>query len=125
MGGQDEGSTFGSNRSVRVAVVPLGEAPGSEEYFLTYHGMLLNFTEISVADLSRPGDWKAAESPFKYFSWHQGSLKFSFIDRSHNSIAGEWDDFQAHRRIWGVIGILFYPLCPSDRLRTLEADWKG
>lgn len=47
-----------------------------------------------MANLSKPGTWKKEKSPFKYFSWFDGSIVLHFLDRSNNVKASEWQDFQ-------------------------------
>ena len=82
-------TSFASHRYLRIAVVPLGGIP--EARFQAYLQLLRRFTELPIANLSKPGTWKKEKSPFKYFSWFDGTLLLHFLDRSASALRpSEW-----------------------------------
>lgn len=100
---EEEPTSFASHRRLRVAVVPLGGVPDAR--FRSYLSLLQrSFSELPMANLSKPGSWKKENSPFKYFSWFDGSLSLQYLDRAPPSSAAvpEWQDYQAFRRTWAV-----------------------
>jgi hypothetical protein len=139
-GGEDDpapaNNSFAAHRSVRVAVVPLGGIPPAR--FQQYLGLLRRFPELSVANLSKPGSWRKEKSPWKHFSWFEGSLMLRYEDHWLRSEEGdadaglgalarpgpEWQDYQAHRRTWAVVGIVHIPSCTPAALRAIQADFQ-
>ena len=100
---EEEPTSFASHRRLRVAVVPLGGVPDAR--FRSYLSLLQrSFTELPMANLSKPGSWKKEKSPFKHFSWFDGSLLLQYLDRAppSSTAAPEWQDYQAFRRTWAV-----------------------
>lgn len=127
---QDEPTSFAAHRGVRVAVVALGGIP--EARFRTYFTLLKRFTDLPLANLSKPGSWKKEKSPFKYFSWFDGALSMQYVDRSASAAlaaagrpsSSEWQDYQAHRRIWAVVGIVHIPSCAPGALKSIEQEFQ-
>jgi len=87
--------SFDAQRSLRVAVVPLGGV--ADDVFKRYFSLLRKTTEFPMGNLSKPGTWKKEKCPFKYFSWFDGSLMLEFVDRSRSTKNSEWEDFQVRR----------------------------
>jgi hypothetical protein len=90
---REECTSFSSQRQIRIAAVPLGHVPPA--VFERYFKILQNVSEIPMANLSKPGTWKKEKSPFKYFSWFDGSIVLHFLDRSQNVRPSEWQEYQA------------------------------
>lgn len=100
---EEEPTSFASHRRLRVAVVPLGGVP--DKRFRSYLSLLQrSFSVLPMANLSKPGSWRKEDSPFKYFSWFDGSLSLQYLDRAPplSAAAPEWQDYQAFRRTWAV-----------------------
>jgi hypothetical protein len=137
-GGEDDpppaNNSFAAHRSLRVAVVPLGGIPPAR--FQQYLGLLRRFPELPMANLSKPGSWRKEKSPWKHFSWFEGSLLLRYDDHwppSEESGGGlgalarpgpEWQDFQAHRRTWAVLGVVHIPSCTPGALRAIQAEFQ-
>ncbi len=131
-------NSFAAHRSLRVAVVPLGGIPPAR--FQQYLGLLRRFPELPMANLSKPGSWRKEKSPWKHFSWFEGSLLLRYDDHWPPSEAGssggggalsalarpgaEWQDFQAHRRTWAVLGVVHIPSCTPAALRSIQAEFQ-
>ena len=98
--------------------------PHQSSHHQVYLGLLRRFSDVPIANLSKPGTWKKEKSPFKYFSWFDGSIVLQFLDRSIPLQPSEWQDFQAHRRIWAVIGVLHVPSCDPGALASVEAEFQ-
>ncbi len=121
---EEEVTAFFAHRQLRVAVVPLGGLPDAR--FRTYLSLLRRFTELPMANLSKPGSWKKEKSPFKHFSWFDGSLLLQYLDRAPGLAVrpSEWQDFQAFRRTWAVIGVVHLPSCAPGAVRGIEAEFQ-
>jgi hypothetical protein len=120
-----------------VAVVPLGGIPPGR--FLQYLALLRRFLELPMANLSKPGSWRKEKSPWKHFSWFEGSLLLRYDDqqppRQTEAGAGaglgalarpgpEWQDYQAHRRTWAVVGVVHIPSCTPAVLKGVQAEFQ-
>jgi hypothetical protein len=120
--GREDCATFASQRAIRVGVVGLGGV--SEAQIKVYLTLLRRFGELPMSNLSKPGTWKKEKSPFKYFSWFDGSLVLQFVDCMTGPKASEWAEFQAHRRLWAIIGILHVPSCAPGSMAGIEEEFK-
>lgn len=114
--------SFEDDACVRLLLVPVGGI--SPAQFDAYCSIFENATSIPLAGITRPPNWSATRSPFKSFTWFGGSLKVRWTRApapdpgwtgdfgAINSAANKpslWQDFQAHRRIFGVVGVLHHP----------------
>lgn len=134
-------NSFAAHRSLRVAVVPLGGTPPAR--FQQYLGLLRRFPELPMASLSMPGSWRKEASPWRHFSWFEGSLLLRYEDGGGSSGASgggssggggdlgalarqgqEWQGFQAHRRTWAVLGIVHIPSCTAASLKGVQAEFQ-
>lgn len=122
---EEEPTSFASHRRLRVAVVPLGGVP--DKRFRSYLSLLQrSFSVLPMANLSKPGSWRKEDSPFKYFSWFDGSLSLQYLDRAPplSAAAPEWQDYQAFRRTWAVIGIVHLPSCAPGVIDGIEGEFQ-
>lgn len=133
-------NSFAAHRGVRVAVVPLGGILPVR--FQQYLALLRRFPELPMANLSKPGSWRKEKSPWKHFSWFEGYLLLRYDDQpspqqqppaAEAGGAGlgalarpglEWQDYQAHRRTWAVVGVVHIPSCTPAVLKGVQAEFQ-
>ncbi|CAM9814612.1 unnamed protein product, partial [Chrysoparadoxa australica] len=110
--------SFVSHSEVQVLLLPLGDIPVAK--FSYYCGVL---KQLNVVRPSQPSGWSRQSSPLRHFSWDEGSFKFHFIDTdTTDGGLSDWGDYQAHRRILGVIGIVHAPSCMGYDFPSLEKE---
>ncbi|GAQ85694.1 Targeting complex (TRAPP) subunit [Klebsormidium nitens] len=85
---------------IRVVVLPVGDI--SPATFREYSSMVLASHKIDLPHVSSFYT-EHQKSPFQYQPWDTGCLQFKFI--LGGASRGVWEEYQAHRRILGVIGI--------------------
>ncbi|XP_024360781.1 trafficking protein particle complex II-specific subunit 120 homolog [Physcomitrium patens] len=93
---------------IRVAVVAIGEMPPSQ--FRDYVEMLVQHAQIPLSTVSTYYT-EHQKSPFSQQLWETGSLLLKFMVGGASK--SPWEDFQAHRKILGVIGLCHLPLTPD------------
>lgn len=93
---------------IRVAVVAIGEMPAA--HLRDYVSMLVQHTRIPLSSFS-PYYTEHQKSPFSQQPWESGSLMLKFM--VGGAARSPWEDFQAHRKILGVIGLCHCPLTPE------------
>lgn len=93
---------------IRVAVVAIGEMPAA--HFRDYVAMLVQHTKIPLSSVSAYYT-EHQKSPFSQQPWETGSLMLKFM--VGGASRSPWEDFQAHRKILGVIGLCHCPLTPE------------
>jgi len=71
-------------------VVPIGRNSLFEQHFQT----VSNLWEIPLYELNRPSHSVAASSPFRYFNWTDGALRFDFLRYDRVLVGGDLTDFQ-------------------------------
>jgi hypothetical protein len=116
--------TFIDDATVRLLLVPVGGI--SKQRFDSYASLFESVTVMPLSGITHPDKWSASRSPFKVYNWSDGALKLRWL-RSPVPLAGspqppqatnvgggktfasEWQEFHAHRKIYGAIGILHYP----------------
>ncbi|CAM6009336.1 unnamed protein product [Sphagnum balticum] len=105
-----------SGSTIRVAIVAIGEMPATQ--LRDYVAMLVQYTRIPLAILS-PYYTEHQKSPFAQQPWETGSLLLKFL--VGGAERSRWEDFQAQRKILGVIG--FFAFHPTDT-QLAQADDK-
>ncbi len=93
---------------IRVAVLAVGEMPAAQ--LRDYVSMLVQHTRISLASVN-PYYTEHQKSPFALQPWESGSLLLKFL--VGGAAKSPWEDFQAQRKILGVIGLCHCPLSPD------------
>ncbi|CAN0324288.1 unnamed protein product, partial [Pylaiella littoralis] len=107
-----------SHRSAQVLLVPLGSIP--PDVYAKYCEILRRFSTIPMQNLTAPGDWNRQNGALKHFNWSEGCFNFHFIDQdTTDGGPSEWEDYQAYRRVLGVIGVVHFPSCEGG-----HADFK-
>jgi hypothetical protein len=123
--------------TVRVLLVPVGGI--SAEDFDRYCRLFEGATALAMSSLTHPDHWAASQSPFKHFSWGDGALKLRWLrstdagDSIASGIAAaggcgssaQWANFAAHRKVFGVVGVLHFPTwqaaCQREAARRRQA----
>ncbi|KAL3700442.1 hypothetical protein R1sor_018464 [Riccia sorocarpa] len=97
-----------SARMIRVAVVAVGNIPSAQ--LRDYVALVLRqkVVPLQCASLFYKEHQK---SPFAQQSWETGSLCFKFL--VGGAPKSPWEDFQAHRKCLGVIGLIHCPTTPD------------
>ncbi|KAL9231508.1 hypothetical protein vseg_006731 [Gypsophila vaccaria] len=95
-------------RTIRVAVVPIGEISG--KMFREYASLLRVYSKIELSSISS-FYMEHQKSPFSHQPWDTGRLRFKFILGGAHPSA--WEDFQSNRKILAVIGIFHCPTSPN------------
>ena len=128
--------TFPHNAAMQILLVPLGGI--SPEHFDGYCSLFESVTTLPLSGMTHPGRWSQKHSPFRHFDWFSSAnglqfrwIRFTAAQSSFSAIAGSasggggsgsgsgtsldapqadpWRDFQAHRRIYGAVGVLHFP----------------
>eukprot|EP01018_Ginkgo_biloba_P039779 Gb_03735 [translate_table: standard] len=93
---------------IRIVVLPVGHMPGT--YMREYVSMVVRHTKIDLSNISSFYT-EHQKSPFAHQPWDTGSLRFKFLVGGAQQ--SPWEDFQAHRKILGVIGLCHCPSSPD------------
>lgn len=93
---------------VRVAIIAVGDMPAAQ--FRDYTAMLVEHTKIPLASVT-PHYTEHQKSPFSQQPWDTGSLYLKFM--VGGAARSPWEDFQAQRKILGVIGVCHCPNSPD------------
>jgi hypothetical protein len=106
MNSLDVSQTVTDARVIRIAIVPVGEI--SHVKFKDFANMVKCFNQLELRHMNRshlkPSSNNPAGDPFPHLSWSEGHLEFNFVDTE--IFISDWEDLQAHRKIFGVIGIV-------------------
>ncbi|TPX35810.1 hypothetical protein SeMB42_g07142 [Synchytrium endobioticum] len=87
---------------IRVLLAPV--PPIRRATFAKYVDIFNRFRVISLADLTPP-DPKSVTNPFTETLFHEGLMHFHFVT-SYNPEHAPLEDFQVHRQVLGIIGIM-------------------
>lgn len=122
--------------TVRLLLVPVGGI--SAEHFDRYCRLFEGTTALALSSLTHPDHWAASRSPFKHFSWADGALKLRWLRSTDADVSGggdataggggssaQWANFAAHRKVFGVVGVLHFPTwqaaCAREAARRQRA----
>lgn len=94
--------------TIRIVVLPVGHIPGS--HMRDYVSMVVRHTKVDLSSISSFYT-EHQKSPFAHQPWDTGSLRFKFLVGGAQQ--SPWDEFQAHRKILGVIGLCHCPSSPD------------
>lgn len=94
--------------TIRIVVLPVGHIPGS--HMRDYVSMVVRHTKVDLSNISSFYT-EHQKSPFAHQPWDTGSLRFKFM--VGGAQPSPWEDFQAHRKILGVIGLCHCPSSPD------------
>lgn len=97
-----------SGSMIRVAVLAVGEMPAV--YLRDYVSMVVRHSRIDLSSVSSFYT-EHQKSPFAQEPWDTGSLFFKFM--VGGAARSPWEDFQAQRKILGVVGLCHCPLSPD------------
>ncbi|CEP15600.1 hypothetical protein [Parasitella parasitica] len=106
-----------SSCKVRVLLVPV--APIKKATFNKYVELVKTFNLVRLGDVT-PDMKKGANAMFSSQAFQEGQMHFQFITHWTRDHA-ELEDFQPHRRIFGVIGIMD---CQEWKSRDLNEGYK-
>mmetsp|Transcript_8846 Transcript_8846/g.27406 ORF Transcript_8846/g.27406 Transcript_8846/m.27406 type:complete len:1069 (+) Transcript_8846:178-3384(+) len=97
---------FDVARQLRVTLVPVGDISPSK--FKQYASFIQSSFEcVDLFSITRPTRKPSAPSPFKYQSWQTGKIYMNMVaQRVHDQSNNDWQEFQLHRKVLGVIGII-------------------
>ncbi|KAJ3210402.1 hypothetical protein HDU67_005353 [Dinochytrium kinnereticum] len=95
---------------IRVLLVPVH--PIKRDTFRRYVDLISQFCVVSVADLSPPAGVSSSSKFLENLSQADGQMLFNFIT-SYNREHSPLEEFQPHRQIMGVIGIVDCQETPS------------
>lgn len=93
--------------TIRLAVIPIGTI--TPTIFRSYISMLTHHHTIELSSISSFYTEQNKKSPFTQQPWDSGTLLFKYV--IGGSEPSPWEEFQAYRKIHGVIGICH---CPSN-----------
>ncbi|CAM6021519.1 unnamed protein product [Sphagnum balticum] len=93
---------------IRMAVLAVREMPAAQ--LRDYVSMLVQHTRISLASVN-PYYTEHQKSHFALQPWESESLLLKFLVGGAAKIP--WEDFQAQKKILGVIGLCHCPLSPD------------
>ncbi|MCO5566429.1 hypothetical protein L7F22_020106 [Adiantum nelumboides] len=89
---------------IRIAVVGVGQIPGS--YLREYISLVVSHKQFDLTSVSSFYT-EHQKSPFAQQPWSTGSLWFKFL--VGGAPRSPWEDFQAQRKIHGIIGLCHCP----------------
>lgn len=93
---------------IRVAVVAVGEMPAAQ--LRDYVAMLVQHTKIPLESVSSYYT-EHQKSPFAQQPWETGNLLVKFM--VGGAARSPWEEFQAQRKVLGVIGLCHCPFTPD------------
>eukprot|EP00249_Psilotum_nudum_P021179 c28007_g1_i1 orf=213-3731(+) len=93
---------------IRVVVLSVGQMP--TVYMREYVSMVVRHTRIELSSVSSFYT-EHQKSPFAQQPWDSGCLRFKFL--VGGASRSPWEDFQAQRKIHGVIGLCHCPTSPD------------
>ncbi|KAI5082954.1 hypothetical protein GOP47_0002697 [Adiantum capillus-veneris] len=93
---------------IRIVVVGVGQIPGS--YLRDYISLVVSHKQVDLTSVSSFYT-EHQKSPFAQQPWSTGSLWFKFL--VGGAPRSPWEDFQAQRKIHGVIGLCHCPTSPD------------
>ncbi|KAH7365567.1 hypothetical protein KP509_18G035400 [Ceratopteris richardii] len=93
---------------IRIVVVGIGEIPGA--YLRDYVSLVVSHKRVDLSSVSSFYT-EHQKSPFAQQPWSTGSLNFKFL--VGGAPRSPWDDFQAQRKIHGLIGLSHCPTSPD------------
>ncbi|GBG63133.1 hypothetical protein CBR_g36903 [Chara braunii] len=93
---------------IRVVLLPVGNI--SAATFREYSTLVVRCRRVDLT-AAKSFYTEHQKSPFAHQPWDGGYLNFKFI--LGGAAKSPWEDFQAHRRIHGVIGICHCPHSPN------------
>lgn len=93
---------------IRIVVVGVGQIPGS--YLRDYISLVVSHRQVDLTSVSSFYT-EHQKSPFAQQPWNTGSLWFKFL--VGGAPRSPWEDFQAQRKIHGIIGLCHCPTSPD------------
>ncbi|XP_057834819.1 trafficking protein particle complex II-specific subunit 120 homolog isoform X2 [Cryptomeria japonica] len=93
---------------IRIVVRPVGHMPGS--HMRDYVSIVVRHTKIDLSSISSFYT-EHQKSPFAHQPWDTGSLRFKYLVGGAQQ--SPWEDFQASRKVLGVIGLCHCPSSPD------------
>ena len=108
-----------SGSMIRIVVIGLGNIPTSS--LQDYVSLVVNHNQIHLANVASFYT-EHQKSPFAQQPWGSGRLCFKFL--VGGACKSPWEDFQAQRKIHGIIGLAHCPTSPDivtvyDRFRSI------
>ncbi|EFJ37466.1 hypothetical protein SELMODRAFT_77626 [Selaginella moellendorffii] len=108
---------------IRVAVLAMGQMP--PVYLRDYVETIVKHTDMDLRSV-RAFYIEHQKSPFTQLAWETGKLRIKFM--VGGAVRNPWEDFQAHRKIHGVIGLCHCPLSHDlgatyDKFLTICASY--
>eukprot|EP00271_Cylindrocystis_brebissonii_P001330 TRINITY_DN11609_c0_g1_i1.p1 TRINITY_DN11609_c0_g1~~TRINITY_DN11609_c0_g1_i1.p1 ORF type:complete len:1279 (+),score=268.61 TRINITY_DN11609_c0_g1_i1:228-4064(+) len=93
---------------IRIVILQVGEMSSST--FRDYSSLIMHLRQVELSSAS--SFYKEEQkSPFAQLPWDTGQLRFRFI--LGGATRSPWEDFQAQRKVHGVIGICHCPNSPD------------
>ncbi|TDH66537.1 uncharacterized protein CCR75_008833 [Bremia lactucae] len=110
---------------ILVYLVPVGGI--SSDLFTSYARLLLNYSELPLRSLTRPGGYSPELSPFCGLDWSgAGSMRFLFVSTAERIDSCDGDDVHASHRVIGALGVCHSPsLTLSGGLRAAHAQFEA
>lgn len=93
---------------IRIVVVGVGQIPGT--YLRDYISLVVSHKQVDLTSASSFYT-EHQKSPFAQQPWNSGSLWFKFL--VGGAPRSPWEDFQAQRKIHGIIGLCHCPSSPD------------
>eukprot|EP00250_Pteridium_aquilinum_P010698 c19573_g1_i1 orf=677-4231(-) len=93
---------------IRIVVVGVGQTPGS--YLRDYISLVVSHKQVDLTSVSSFYT-EHQKSPFAQQPWSTGNLQFKFL--VGGAPRSPWEDFQAQRKIHGIIGLCHCPTSPD------------
>eukprot|EP00762_Andalucia_godoyi_P007029 ANDGO_07723.mRNA.1 Trafficking protein particle complex II-specific subunit 120 homolog len=97
---------------VRIALVPVGNLPSRE--FDRLRNIVSSLDAVSLSSAMKVE--RGVPATFPHLDWNDGRVRFKFVSfyaNAANGASSDLGDFQAHRRISAVIGIIHCRHCES------------
>ncbi|KAL6781628.1 hypothetical protein ACKKBF_B08795 [Auxenochlorella protothecoides x Auxenochlorella symbiontica] len=95
--------TLFSPAEIRVAMIPVGEAPDAE--FQRCASLITRHKQVKLSHV-RTFHHEAHKTPFKHIPWKSGNMNFKFLGEEAALAPSPLSTLHAHRAVLGVIGIL-------------------
>ena len=113
---KDYGGSVAGLAAVRIVVVPCGAM--EDRAFQTYLAALRSFSRVQLFNMTPPTSEVPAQ--FRHQDWQTGRMAFNFVTAEEAAVPNDWEDFQAHRRVMGVVGLIHCRQCKDLRLAHAE-----
>ena len=108
---------------LKILVIPVGTFPS--DAFASYLGHLRTLSRISHAELAlnfqQDPFFKSHLTHLTASSNEKSCLSFEFVEHAEKETFPAWLEFQTHRKLFGIIGLIH---CPSSPSRSLSVAYK-